>query len=131
MKKTAIQSVLYKRHQTHQRDLVVLCQIIVLLGILLTLCFPTVIPWVSYVINNNIISIDYHIGWLIFALSFAILPITFALLTSQSHQLLITYCCAPMESYSTCTSDYTLLKHKNVSSIYGFNRICFLNLHSL
>ncbi|CAF1310419.1 unnamed protein product [Adineta ricciae] len=94
MKKTAIQSVLQKRHQTNQQDLVVLRRIIVMLGILLTLCFPTVLTWVSFVINNNINPIGYRIGWLVFALSFAVLPITLALLISQARQLLMTLCCA-------------------------------------
>ncbi|UJR18983.1 hypothetical protein I4U23_022112 [Adineta vaga] len=88
MNKTKSQSILQNRQQTNRRDFVVLRRIIILIGILTTLSFPTIIIWLSFVVTNYIDPIYYKIGWLLFALSFSVLPITFALLTSQLRELL-------------------------------------------
>ena len=89
MQKTRSQSVLRNRQQANQRDLVVLRRIIILLGLLVTLGFPTFFIWLGYMLTGYVNSIGYHLGWSMFTFSLSSLPSTFVLLTPQLRKLLM------------------------------------------
>jgi hypothetical protein len=89
MKKTKSQSVLQNRQQSNQRDLVVLRRIIILIGLLIILCFPTVLIWLGYIFTGYVNPIGYKLGWTMFTFSLSILPLTSAFLTPQLRNLIM------------------------------------------
>lgn len=92
MKETRNESVLQNRHQANQRDLAVLRRIFILLGMLLTLGFPTVVFWGGYIFTGYANPIGYRIEWSLFTLPISILPTISILITPQLRELVKITC---------------------------------------
>ncbi|UJR19542.1 hypothetical protein I4U23_022672 [Adineta vaga] len=86
------QTFLQNRQKTIQRDLLVLRQVIILIGFMISLCFPSAILWLIFVITGYVNPISYQIGWPSFALLSSILPTTIVSLTPKLRQLIKIFC---------------------------------------
>jgi hypothetical protein len=83
MKKSSSHSTLQSRQGANQRDLSVIRRILILIGLLITLAFPTSILWGIYLVTGYVNPFGYHIGWSTFSLSLSILPGLSVFLTPQ------------------------------------------------
>jgi hypothetical protein len=89
MRQTKNVAIQQNRQRTNQRDVVVLRRIIILVGMLLFLSFPTLILWLAYLITGYLSPLVYHFEWLTFALSLSFLPMASALLSPNLKNLII------------------------------------------
>jgi hypothetical protein len=76
------------RQQVNRRDLVVLRRIIILIGILFMIGFPTMLIYFRYLIIGYLYPLIYQFQWLTFAVSSSILPMIIAFLTPELRELL-------------------------------------------
>ena len=83
MKKSKSHSVLQNRERSNRRDITVLRRILILIGLLVTLAFPTSVLWMIYLCTGYVHPLGYHIGWSTFSLSISILPVLSMFLTPQ------------------------------------------------
>jgi hypothetical protein len=88
MHKTKNVAIQQNRQRTNQRDAVVLRRIIILVGMLFFLSFPTILVWIVYIITGYLHPFIYDFQWLTFALSLSILPMAPALLTPYLKHLI-------------------------------------------
>ncbi|CAF0857704.1 unnamed protein product [Adineta steineri] len=89
MKQNKSIAIQQNRQLGNQRDLTVLRRILILIGMLCMLSFPSVVLYFWYLITGYLIPWIYHFQWLTFTLSLAILPIATACLTPQLRELFI------------------------------------------
>jgi len=89
MRQTKNIAIQQNRQRTNQRDVVVLRRIIILVGLLFFLSFPTLILWLVYIVTGYLSPLVYHFEWLTFALSSSFLPMASALLSPHLKDLII------------------------------------------
>ncbi len=87
MKQNRSIAIQENRQLANQRDLTILRRIIILLGMLCMLSFPSAVLYFWYLITGYLYPWIYHFQWLTFTLSLSILPIVSACLTPQLLQL--------------------------------------------
>jgi hypothetical protein len=89
MKKKRGVLILQNRQRSNQRDFIVLCRILTLIGILFLLSFPSTLLWMSYFVTGYLYPFIYHFQWLTYVFSLSILPTISVVLTPHLRTLLI------------------------------------------
>ena len=89
MEKSKSQSTLQNHQRSNERDVSVLRRILILIGLLVTLAFPTTVLWMNYLHTGYVHPLSYHIGWSTFSLSLSILPGLSMFLTPQLRESFI------------------------------------------
>lgn len=78
----------HNRRRSNRRDLIVLRRITILVSLLWTLSFPSMILWLFYFTTGYLYPLSYHLQWLTFSISLLILPFASAYLTPQLRKAL-------------------------------------------
>ena len=89
MKKKKSQSTLQNRQQANKRDFAVIRRILIVLGTLFLLGFPTFIIWCTYLFTGYANPLGYRLGWSLFTLCISTLPTISVVTTPQLRQLFI------------------------------------------
>jgi len=88
MKKQSNWTIQQYRRQAIQRDLTVLKRILILIGLLCTVSFPSIILYLWYIFTNDLSPLIYELQSFTFCVGLSVLPMITAMTTPQLRNLL-------------------------------------------